>query len=87
MFNPYSMYPQPIVVWPPNPNSDDMDIKKYYEIKKLIEEDEKARKDKDKKKPEPPKFTFFETLGISFTFLMFGGPLYYFFVLKPLLTP
>lgn len=82
-YNPFG--PPPIMVWPPQSNNQsDMDT--YLKIKTLLEEEDKKKKEKDKKKPEPPKFTFFETLGISFTFLLFGGPLYYFFVLKPLLA-
>jgi hypothetical protein len=72
----------PIMVWPPNSNSDEMDIEKYFKIKKMIEEDEKAKKEKDKKKTEPPRFTFLEAVGFNIlTLPLFGAILYFGFQL------
>lgn len=79
MFNPYG-YPQPIVVWPPNGqrNDDEMNIETYFKIKKILDEEAKSAKEKDKKKPEAPKFTLLEAFGMNLITLPFFGACLYF---------
>lgn len=85
MYNPFYGQ-QPIIVWPPMPgqttNNGEMNIETYFKIKKILDEEAKNAKEKEKKKPEPPRFTFLESVGLNIlTLPLFGAILYFGFQL------
>ncbi len=75
-YNPWSCPPP--WLWGMQNNNNEMDIKTYFEIQELLDKKAKEKKDADsKKKHEPPRFTFLETLGLNFiTLPIFGGMIY-----------